>query len=454
MRPFKSYLLTIAVIASAIVNAQIDAQELRGKRSEAERVSRSNSETIVFRYCVYYLSVPDADPRLVVDETVKTQFKELNLVKEFPAKPDSTVVLVEEVDANDFPPPNLGSLQYFGRGLDQRQAHLLQDSRKLLVLTFVHPKRVAWEALQNANKLLEIVARDTKGLIWDDETRLIYSPDAWRESLLESKDASPKVSDHITIHAYNTGEYARAITLGMSKFGLPDVVVEDFSWSLNRPIGNLITVFCQALVEGAEFQCPGKFDLDLKSIKNKELRDSHMENLENNSTANARLVLRDGKAEEGDPPNDLIELKFDRYEGPDVHAKHDRLLTELFGSADSAVNIDHDAKLLDASNRAKAKLTILKGKFAAGLRPNEYLLVKAPFDTPEGGHEWMWVEVIKWEGADIEGLLKNEPHSIPKLHGGQIVKVREDDLFDYLHVLPDGKQEGNETGRIIAEMQE
>jgi uncharacterized protein YegJ (DUF2314 family) len=422
--------------------------------STTEKSTRSKSDTIAFRYAIYYLPVPEVDPRLSVVDAVKSKFRDLRVVEDLPTKPKSKCVLVEIVDAKEFPPPDKRGLHYFGRGLDERQADLLQESRKLVLLTFVHPKNEALVALRVANGLIESVARATKGLIWDDETRLMYTPDEWREAILKSTSKYPAVSNHITIHAYNTGNFARAITLGMSKFGLPDVVIEEFSWSVNEPMGTLINAICQVLVEGTELQCPGEFDLDLKSIKNEEVRKSILESLKDNAAAQARLELRVGKAEEGDPPNDLIELGFGRYEGPDVHAQQDRLLGELFGATDSSVSISHDAKILEASTKAKAKLPNLKRDFASGLRPNEYILVKAPFAIPEGGQEWMWVEIIKWEGGNIEGLLKNEPRSIPDLHGGQVVKIRQDDIFDYLRVLPDGSQEGNETGKIIAESQQ
>ena len=65
----------------------------------------------------------------------------------------------------------------------------------------------------------------------------------------------------------------------------------------------------------------------------------------------------------------------------------------------------------------------------------------------------MWIEVTKWEGEKVKGLLKNEPFNIPKLHGGQIVEIDESKIFDYIRRLPDGTQTGNETGAILEKMQ-
>ena len=42
----------------------------------------------------------------------------------------------------------------------------------------------------------------------------------------------PDLSKHLVIHAYQKGELVRAITLGMEKFGLPDLVIDQSSRSL------------------------------------------------------------------------------------------------------------------------------------------------------------------------------------------------------------------------------
>ena len=45
------------------------------------------------------------------------------------------------------------------------------------------------------------------------------------------------------------------------------------------------------------------------------------------------------------------------------------------------------------------------------------------------------------------------PFHIPELHAGQVVKVRQKDVFDYIRSYADGREEGNETGKILQKMQ-
>jgi len=68
--------------------------------------------------------------------------------------------------------------------------------------------------------------------VWDEETREIFSPDAWHEKRLKSWSGDvPDTSSQTVIHIYKNDELDRAITLGMTKMGLPDVVFDSISES-------------------------------------------------------------------------------------------------------------------------------------------------------------------------------------------------------------------------------
>jgi uncharacterized protein YegJ (DUF2314 family) len=118
------------------------------------------------------------------------------------------------------------------------------------------------------------------------------------------------------------------------------------------------------------------------------------------------------------------------------------------------VKIEHNPELLSASIAAKGKLPELRRAFNAGLKPGEFIDVKAPFPADNGGREWMWVEVTRWKANDIQGLLESDPFEVSRLHSGQMVEVREEQVFDYIHQYADKRIEGNTTGEIIRKMSE
>jgi uncharacterized protein YegJ (DUF2314 family) len=99
-------------------------------------------------------------------------------------------------------------------------------------------------------------------------------------------------------------------------------------------------------------------------------------------------------------------------------------------------------------------LPALREAFRKGLAPGEFIQLKAPFPTDDGGTEWMWVEVLAWEGDRIRGLLKNEPRQVARLQAGQEVTISQKDVFDYWRIDAQGKASGNETGPLIDARQE
>jgi uncharacterized protein YegJ (DUF2314 family) len=118
------------------------------------------------------------------------------------------------------------------------------------------------------------------------------------------------------------------------------------------------------------------------------------------------------------------------------------------------VTADHDAELLAASTAAKEELAALKPRFENGTPPMEVLVVKAPFRTRGGGHEWMWVEVTAWNGNKVLGILQNDPSNVPGLEVGAEVEVLEDSILDYVHKRADGTRVGNATEAILMRRQQ
>lgn len=413
------------------------------------------ASAVHYQFAVYYLDAPASSPVDVLAAVLKRMPRAPELVAELKAPPKQAVVRAQyntQVQKN-YQPPSLDMIKYFGRGLSRGQAVALQASRQALVMDFAHPTAVSAAAYRASLQLTEQLAREGSGLIWDEETREVFTPDEWHARRLDSwQGDTPDVLKHTVIHAYKGDKLVRAISLGMAKFGLPDLVVADFPWSSNKSMGNLINLLAQAMVEGLVVGPQGRVDLDLRGIKHVAVRQSQLSTLKDKATAKAPLILAQGQRDDGDPDNRLAEIRFDRVQGPDVYARQDALLNSLFGSVDQVSQIKHDEQLLNASKAAKAKLPALREAFNKGLQPGEYLLVKAPFQTTAGGREWMWVEVSAWQDEVITGLLKNEPVDVPRLHAGQMVKVQQQDLFDYIRYYANGKSEGNETGKIIERM--
>nr|WP_295770663.1 DUF2314 domain-containing protein [Rhodoferax sp.] len=373
------------------------------------------------------------------------------------AKDKRTLALTSIVGNVDsaYKPPSLESLKYFGRGLSVAQAQALQTSAQVLTLVFAYPARDALPNLLRANNLVLRMATETRGLIWDDETREIFTPEYWQQNRVATWEGQlPNAAHHITIHAYNEKGRVRAITLGMSKFALPDLVINDAVWSLSGPLGNTLNAVAQRLVEGQRPERSGQYELNLANIKHSAMRKHVEDTVVGKASGRGNVQLVESAQQSGDADNALLELRFNTSAGTDTTSRQTAFVTTVYGAqADDVIRVKHDAALREASERARAKLPALKAAFTAGLPPGETLSLKAPFATPTGGTEWMWVEVTQWQGNQISGMLRNQPLDAPTLKAGQIVNIKEDEVFDYIRRNPNGKSEGNETSEILRKMQ-
>lgn len=414
------------------------------------------ADEIRFHLAVYSIpsrfgGPPPRPPRLELFKGLQG-FEQVEQIPEgIPAQPLVSILTVDN-PRDEFPPPPVESLmKYFGRGLSEEQAQAVQDANRVVVFQFAYKVDENLIArLKSALELVRKLATDEQGLIYDVETREMFTPKAWQERRMNFwRGDVPDVSTHITIHNYQEGQYQRAVTLGMAKLGLPDLVVEGFPRSLGRNVGHTINLVAQALAEGAVVPRTGEFDLDFRQIRQPEVRDAQLRALEPQGTGKALLQFVESEADEGDPDNRLIEIRFDHAAGPDTPAKIESVLAGAFGHSDSVTRVSHDEALLAASQRARSKLPALREAFNRGLAPDELVLVKAPFKTPSGDNEWMWVEVSDWNGDAIRGTLQNDPFDISTLHAGQEVDVSQAEIFDYLFIRTDGTQEGNETGRLM-----
>ena len=103
--------------------------------------------------------------------------------------------------------------------------------------------------------------------------------------------------------------------------------------------------------------------------------------------------------------------------------------------------------------RAREAALALKPGYRNAPPLNEELEVKVPFLTASGHKEWMWVEVVRWRGKTIKGVLRNEPTEVPGLSAGARVEVDEHAIFDYVLSKPDGTTVGDETRRLIDQRQ-
>lgn len=409
------------------------------------------TQKILLGYVLFVEREPATPYRQTVEHVLATTANAPALVDELPQAPGELVVtLFADIDQ---PPPPKDYLRMLSRGLDDAEIERVAKAGDSIGFAFVHGGDEPVARLRRADAAVLAVADALDAWIFDPEARLIYSRAAFRKQRL---DVPTSVAGQVAVHQYETDDgRVRVVTLGMSKFGQPDLVVERTTWFAAGWMELVELATAQLMIEGRRPDASGAFRLSLDEVRAKEVRDRVTSDLREGARREGTLSLRTASLQEGDADNALLEISFDRFAGVDKLAQQSDGLKVVFGWNEAMVELEPDAELEAASATARKGLPALRDAFNAGLEPGEFVMVKSPFAKDEGtdGKEWMWVEVTSWKGDAIYGVLRNEPFYIAKLHVGQRVQVSMAEVFDWMRIQPDGTQTGGTTNAVIERME-
>jgi uncharacterized protein YegJ (DUF2314 family) len=379
-----------------------------------------------------------------------SKYKELNGAWK-PEAPQPEV-MVQALPQEEVRPIDPELLPYTARRLEAEERQRLLKARHATVLAFHVPFAQRDEALLAATRFAHQLAAEHQAFLWDAETAEYFSPQSWKKERLEGWSGGvPSVSEHITLHVYEKGEALRAISLGLAKFGLPDLVVEQVPQSMSAEVGRLVNAVAQLLAEGHPLSEDGVLEVDLAKVKDARLQRQLQEHTQKGASRRTRLQALMARRDPGDPENALLELGFPG--SGTAQARQLAALDALFGPKDEDENMASaaadDPELEEVARKTRARLAELKPRVEQGLRPPEQLVVKAGFRTDDGNVEHMWLEVTGWSGGKLRGTLANEPYHVSGLRRGSTVEVAPSEVSDYLYMGPNGAREGGESARIL-----
>jgi uncharacterized protein YegJ (DUF2314 family) len=417
--------------------------------SEQEPLSQLRSSVFRYRFGIYTPKAPTVDVAQALSEAVTPYGFQVVAQRVEPALPPTTsTVFLTQPPIDKFAPPSSETMEFFAADLNDEERRRLGACQAVAVFEVVGPGQHAFTEYKKALKLGQELAEKLDGFLWDEETRTAHSIKSWQRRLDSWQGAVPFINRHVAIHQYRDGELFRIVSLGMVKLGLPDVAVNQVAGQDTDHMGVLVDVLLQRLVEGAMPDAKQQMTLSLNEVVHPKMKEWLAPQVDENAKRSVVLSVVPTHPEEGDSENRLLEVAFPG-ERAKIQERQDATLATLLGSKDTVIYLEHDAALLAASERARKKAFGLRDRFAKGSPFGEQLMVKAPFATADGGSEWMWVEVVSWQGNSIDGVLANDAFDIPKLKAGARVEVRADQIFDYLLTKRDGTHEGNETEPLL-----
>ncbi len=380
---------------------------------------------------------------------VRTRMPDIPLVTEPKSVPAS---LVKVLDRADLTPPTEDQLAYFGRGLSPEEVRAASASKGALLLSWSLDADPKLQRLRKAQELALDVARESGGFVWDEITREMFTVDAWRERRIDGWQGDlPNAGSHFATHYYakEDGRH-RAVTVGLVKLGLPDLVVQDAPKPQSKQVSWTINAIAQLLSEGAAIGPGGTLVVDFRVIRHDKVRADVMADPVGDPPRRATVELVVAQREEGDADNRLMEVRFGSFPGATEVERQSQAMAALFGAAEDMIRRPgDDPELAAVKQRVQARLPAVAAAFRKGLPVQDHVMVKAPFDTDSGGVEWMWISVTGWEGDVLRGNLDNSPYDIKSLEAGAKVEVKQSAVADYRWQKSDGTAEGGESVAIL-----
>lgn len=399
---------------------------------------------VVYEVAVFHLGAPPADPHRALGK-VLTRADDLSLWVSDEKQGPFPGLSVRRIGRTELPVPGPSYLRLFGYGLDDAMTKKLRASRGTTLITLWSRPKDAQAAVRRAQALALRFAQETDGLLWDHNSRELFSRGTWQVTRIKSwVGDTPAIGMQVAKHPLSGPPgSARIVTVGMSKFGLPDLVVEGLPQSLGHEVSDLLSIAAQSLAQ----QGPGSRE-DL-------LIDTSSLSPDFGPRSGARtallpgqrveLSLREGDPKEGDP-KDLLEVYFASAE--ELAAVHAR----LFGSTRDTVRyeVDGDQEMERTRDAARKRLFAMRGEFRHAQSRQEIWQIKGRFRTTDRRNEILWFELQRWDAATLSGFLISSSERIP-LKKGARVSISETEIYDYKRIFPGpgGRVLGGTTDALL-----
>jgi uncharacterized protein YegJ (DUF2314 family) len=366
---------------------------------------------------------------------------------------DETKSTLEIVSAGDWvlPPPD--TLPYATRALTEAERETVYKRPWIVAVRIRGPATRDQLPARTGFAAAAAIAEDLGALVYDEEVRRIETARDFAARAIVAPPGAPAFrTDHVAVQLYTQDDgTARLLTLGMRRFGAPDLELRGASMHAGRRLALVVNALCAKLARGESDLPMTVTASDVASVRAPGDRGGAPASPK---PAVVDLVTPDPPHTAGDPDNEIVSVI---PAGGRSKAAFDAMVEGLFGKMDVVV-VDEakDPALIEIAKSARAKLPAALARWKKEESAGTMLMVKLPFayEAPEGSDagrafEWMWVQVTGFDDASISGKLANAPAYVAELSMGSSVRGRRSEVADLLFRHPDGGIEGGESIHVL-----
>ncbi|MBX3258603.1 MAG: DUF2314 domain-containing protein [Labilithrix sp.] len=294
-----------------------------------------------------------------------------------------------------------------------------------------------------------VLAEALTGFVYDEVARrIVTAHDAASHAIVVALGEPAFARKHIVVQLYRQDDgTARLLTLGMQRFGSPDLSIRGANMASGPMLAEVINAAASQIAHGASGSAITVTLADVARVVGKTPAE-----LSANADG-ARPVELDvvtPERIEGDPANEMAELV---PKGGATREAWDTVVATLFGVTPSTTAAVDDPELAGVAEDARRSLPAAIERFEAG---EGELFVKGPFPIPEearvdGGAstETLWLAAASCDARRCTGVLSNEPSYATNIALGKTTSVKRDEAVDWMIHRRDGGVVGGESIKVL-----
>jgi uncharacterized protein YegJ (DUF2314 family) len=294
-----------------------------------------------------------------------------------------------------------------------------------------------------------VLAEALDGFVYDEVSRRLETTPEFLSHTITAPLGKPAFAPRqIVVQLYRTEDgTARMLTLGMARYGSPDLSIRD----ANPSSGPLLTEVLNAAASKIAFDATASnVTVSLDDIARVGGRKPAELNPTPDHALPVGLSVIEAERQAGDADNTIAELVPFGGSSPE---NWDGVLRTLFGLTPSVSQPVDDAELTKVAENAKKTLPDAIKRFQGG---GGELFVKGPFAIPpdarvDGGAttELLWVQAASCDDRRCTGTLSNEPSYASNLAAGKTTSVERSEAVDWMIRQRDGGIGGGESIRVL-----
>lgn len=371
-------------------------------------------------------------------------------VKKFMADEDGFELDVVQTDDLILPPKD--TLDTVAAGLSPSERESVHGRKTAVTIraqgSSLGPEQLpARAAFAAAGALAEAV----DGFVYDEVSRRIETAHEFVSHSVVAPLGTPAFAPrHIVVQFYRQEDgSARLLTLGMARFGSPDISIRGANMSSGPLLSGVINAVASSLARGKSDR-PVTVKLeDIAHVLGKKPSELGASS-EAHGDREVNLDVAEPERIEGDPDNEMIELV---PKGGASRENWDVVVTNLFGAPPSVGTAVDDRELANVATKARSELPSVIKRFEAG---GGELFIKGPFPIPpesrvDGGAstELLWISVASCDAKLCLGILSNEPSYATNFAAGKTTSVARAETVDWLLQQRDGGTAGGESIKVL-----